>query len=91
MDAHFGCGWRLVVDEALQPPLSPTSIAPGLEVIVLGSGTATRELDGVVATWMQRNACHAALVRPDHYVFGTAATTDQLAALLAECRAALAH
>jgi len=90
MDAHFGCGWRLVVDGALQPPPSPTSVAPGLAVIAL-DGAAARELDGVVATWLQRNACHAALVRPDHYTFGTAATSDELAALLAECRAALAH
>jgi 3-(3-hydroxy-phenyl)propionate hydroxylase len=30
------------------------------------------ELEGVVALWMQRHGVHAALVRPDHYVFASA-------------------
>ena len=31
-----------------------------------------READGVVARWFQRHGCRAAIVRPDHYVFGGA-------------------
>ena len=42
------------------------------------------ESDGVVAAWMQRHGCHGALVRPDNYVFGVAATQSELDALLAE-------
>ena len=86
MDTRFGCGWRLVVDAALAPPVE----LPGLIVIALG-GADVQEQDGVVATWMQRHSCHAALLRPDHYVYGTAASTEELTALLAEWQAALGH
>jgi hypothetical protein len=40
---------------------------------------------------MRRLGCHAALVRPDHYVYGTAATPDELQTLLAERQIALGH
>jgi 3-(3-hydroxy-phenyl)propionate hydroxylase len=30
------------------------------------------ELDGVLARWFARHGCHAAVVRPDHYVYGVA-------------------
>jgi len=36
------------------------------------------EVEGVVASWFQRHRCSAAIVRPDHYVFGVAANTDEL-------------
>ncbi|MEO8751300.1 MAG: bifunctional 3-(3-hydroxy-phenyl)propionate/3-hydroxycinnamic acid hydroxylase [Casimicrobiaceae bacterium] len=43
------------------------------------------ETEGVLARWFERNQCAAALVRPDNYVYGVAATaadvSDQLAAL----------
>jgi 3-(3-hydroxy-phenyl)propionate hydroxylase len=76
MDTRFGAGWRLVHDPTVHPP-------PGspLTVIALGTGDAVEE-DGVVARWMEGHGCHAALVRPDHYVFGVAADARELAALL---------
>ena len=40
------------------------------------------EADGVVAAWMERHGVHAAIVRPDHYVFGAAASPAGLATLL---------
>ena len=80
MDQAFGCGWRLVVDDALTAPAQHGS-SPA--VISLGHH-GVRECDGVVADWMRRHDCHAALVRPDHYVFGVAATQAQLSTLLAE-------
>ena len=52
-------------------------------------GPDATELDGVVAAWMDRHACTAALVRPDHYVFGTATDAASLTALLAEFTTAL--
>jgi 3-(3-hydroxy-phenyl)propionate hydroxylase len=30
------------------------------------------ELDGVLARWFDRYGCRAAVVRPDHYVYGVA-------------------
>ncbi len=84
MDQRFGQGWRLVLDGRLVAPAAD----PGLTRIALDEA-AGRERDAVVLAWMTRHACHAALVRPDHYVYGTAATTDELRLLLAERRNAL--
>lgn len=86
LDERFGAGWRVVVDATLAPPAN----AAGLAVIELGAA-ATRETEGVAAAWMQRHACHAAVVRPDHYVYGTAASAADLERLLAERHAALGH
>lgn len=84
MDTVFGHGWRLVtlgaVDEAGDVSF------PGLQQVVLAR---TPELHGVVAQWLQRHACVAALVRPDHYVYGIAGEFDQIAALLDEAAAEL--
>ncbi len=38
---------------------------------------------------MLRHGCHAAVLRPDHYVYGTAATAAELDTLLAERHRAL--
>ena len=84
MDESCGRGWRVVVDARLAVP----AVTDGLKVVALGDPT-TRERDGIVAAWMQRHACHAAIVRPDHYVYGTAATVAELDAVLGERRAAL--
>lgn len=84
MDDRCGRGWRLVVDPTLPLPDAPR----GLTVMALGRGD-TEETEGVVAGWMQRHQVHAALLRPDHYVYGAAATPAALDALLAEWRRAL--
>jgi len=74
MDQLHGCGWRLVNDGTL-PLDAPAGVTP----IHLGQQP---EADGVVALWMQRHGVHAALVRPDHYVYGSAADAAAAAALL---------
>ena len=84
MDERFGTGWRLVLDAALAPRES----AAGLTVIALAQADQ-RETEGVVAAWMQRHACRAALVRPDHCVYGTVNTDAELDGLLAERDAVL--
>ena len=81
MDERFGRGWRLVVDDTLA---APAVRAPGIATIHIGVG-GWHESHEVVAGWMRRHACHAALLRPDHYVFGVAATRAELDALLTEC------
>lgn len=80
MDKVHGKGWRLVL---LDDSLSPTVAPEGCVVVVAGG----HEADGVVAAWMQRHSCVAALVRPDHYVFGTASSLGEIVGLLAEWRA----
>jgi 3-(3-hydroxy-phenyl)propionate hydroxylase len=77
LDAACGIGWRLITDE-------PSSVPDtDLHLIAIGTG-GLAEQDGIVAGWFARHACHHAIIRPDHYVFGTAATEADLQALLAE-------
>jgi 3-(3-hydroxy-phenyl)propionate hydroxylase len=85
MDRRFGSGWRLVRDAWLA---APAQVDHDVEVVALGE-PGTREAEGVVAAWMQRHGCRAALVRPDHYVYGTAPDAAGLADLMAQRRAAL--
>jgi len=74
-DDMVGHGWRLVLDAGLTPP-APT----GLDARV-ASMDSLRETEGVLAAWFQRHDCRAALVRPDHYVFGTSRGGDRRAGL----------
>jgi 3-(3-hydroxy-phenyl)propionate hydroxylase len=82
-DELAGTGWRLVLAPSMNAP-----DVPGVEVLCIGAGSLY-EADGVVAEWMRRHECGAALVRPDHYVYGVAANADQLDALLHERAARL--
>ena len=77
MDERLGHGWRLVLDATL----SGQPVPRGLAVLDLA---ATPETEGVVAAWLARHGVHAALLRPDHHVFGTAADAAGLRALLAQ-------
>jgi 3-(3-hydroxy-phenyl)propionate hydroxylase len=82
MDQLYGSGWLLVTDGTLAAPQEKDA---RLTMIELGKGVT--DTDGVAALWMQKHACHAALVRPDHYTFGTAATPSGLNDLLMDWRA----
>jgi 3-(3-hydroxy-phenyl)propionate hydroxylase len=82
LDARLGHGWRLVVDETLAAVAVDDG---GPRVAVIGDG-GLREADGVVRGWLARHDCHAALVRPDHYVFGVARDAAGLDALLGQWR-----
>lgn len=86
MDRRLGTGWRLVLADgvAARPSL------PGLAVLALGDAD-TREAEGVAAAWLNRREAVAALLRPDHMVFGTAADEAAITPLLSEWRAALGH
>ncbi|HET9206077.1 MAG TPA: bifunctional 3-(3-hydroxy-phenyl)propionate/3-hydroxycinnamic acid hydroxylase [Burkholderiaceae bacterium] len=83
MDAHAGHGWRLVCDDTISHAIPAIH---GVKQLHIGERGAP-ETQGVVAAWMRRHQCHAALLRPDHYVFGVAATPAELDDLLDECGA----
>ncbi len=78
MDQRFGYGWRLVTDNSLETAVTHDAL------MAIRLGNDITENDGVTALWMKKHHCHAALVRPDHYVFGTAATSAELDELLAD-------
>lgn len=86
LDERCGRGWRLVHDDTLAGIDTPRGIA----AVQIGPG-GHPERDGVVAAWLRRHGCHAALVRPDHVVFGIAADRAGTIALLAEHAARLGH
>ena len=46
------------------------------------------EADGIVAAWFARHGAVAALVRPDHYVYGVASAIEDIASLAATYHAA---
>jgi 3-(3-hydroxy-phenyl)propionate hydroxylase len=94
LDAASGTGWRLVVDGgsslAASTTLDDQARAPGLRIIRIGAAEGmVEEEDGVVARWFGRYECAAAIVRPDHYVFGVTTDAPSTAAMLSELSARL--
>ncbi|WP_248796463.1 bifunctional 3-(3-hydroxy-phenyl)propionate/3-hydroxycinnamic acid hydroxylase [Pseudomonas sp. MWU13-2105] len=84
MDELYGYGWRLVMDARLQNPVE----LAGLTLVKPDADQCT-DAEGVLTQWMEHYQCHAVLVRPDHYVFGTAETDSELHDLLSQWRTAL--
>ena len=85
MDDAIGYGWRLLHDETLPLPLSvPTPT--GLRGINVTQEFAN---GNVAQAWLNKHAVHAALVRPDHYVYGTASSGEELKALLEEAQGSI--
>jgi 3-(3-hydroxy-phenyl)propionate hydroxylase len=84
MDERYGYGWRLVHDGSLLGALGDFT---NIDL----SQPDSQEAQGVVQAWLNKRGCHAALVRPDHYVFGTAADSAQLKRLLTELTNAMHH
>jgi 3-(3-hydroxy-phenyl)propionate hydroxylase len=94
LDAACGTGWRLVLDggngfaagsatddQARDLGLRVIRIAPAQSAA--GEGMAVEE-SGVVAGWFGRHQCAAAIVRPDHYVFGVTSDAPSLSAMMSE-------
>jgi 3-(3-hydroxy-phenyl)propionate hydroxylase len=75
LDEIVGYGWRIVLDgrcvSSADVEESWMKRKSWIKPITIG-GDGIRECDGIVAEWFDRNGCVAAVVRPDHYVFGTA-------------------
>lgn len=78
MDEVCGTGWRVVLAAGADPGFATAARSgPDLRIVPIGI-TGMQDKDGVVALWMLRHACSAAIVRPDHYVYGVATTPEQL-------------
>lgn len=105
LDTIAGAGLRLVLEPNLASELSPQVVqrahALCLSLVAVSWGheapanaaavdLAVEERDGVLARWFATHGCRAALVRPDHYVFGTAGDRATLEALLDELQDRLA-
>ena len=75
LDDIVGHGWRLFLDgrQVGAPDLDRKLATP---VVIGGPGLSER--DGVVANWFDRQQCVAALVRPDHYVYTSLRSLDEL-------------
>ena len=92
LDKVTGTGFRVVIDGrrsdagsllarcAICPEFFAAAIAPA------GSGAQDmlEESEGVLAGWFDSCGAAAAIVRPDHYVFGAARNADELGDLLRE-------
>jgi 3-(3-hydroxy-phenyl)propionate hydroxylase len=84
LDELAGTGWRIVTDlrtAQLPPGLLALAERVGMLISIPSDAAGfssgphrmqADELDGVLARWFARHGCHAAIVRPDHYVYGVA-------------------
>jgi 3-(3-hydroxy-phenyl)propionate hydroxylase len=96
LDEVAGCGWRVVTNESPDRWSEETrAMASDLGILVCiladaaarpeadGNGVlALIEVEGVMQKWFARHECVAAIVRPDHYVYGAARNADELQAML---------
>jgi 3-(3-hydroxy-phenyl)propionate hydroxylase len=90
LDTLTGHGWRLILAVRSNPgePAIPAS-AFALTTVVIG-GSGLTEQDGVAARWFDRNACIAAIVRPDHYVYAALSSLDAIPRAVIALQATLA-
>jgi 3-(3-hydroxy-phenyl)propionate hydroxylase len=71
MDDVLGHGWRWVTDGEW-----PVHDLPR-DWVICDLTRQAKEQDGVVLAWLRLHGAHAALVRPDHRVFGVATNPEQ--------------
>ena len=87
LDEVTGYGWSIILDgrrvSLADVEESWMKRKAWIKPFSIG-GDGMRERDGVVAAWFGRNGCVAAVVRPDHYVFGIAADFAAIAKLTRE-------
>ncbi len=88
MDDVLGSGWRLIL--AANAGMDAAQAArlgalPNLKVAKLGTPELT-EAEGVLARWFERHGVMAAIVRPDHYVYGVTDSEQALIQQLTELR-----
>jgi 3-(3-hydroxy-phenyl)propionate hydroxylase len=59
-------------------------VLPDGELEVCNGTLHVQETDRLFSNWLAGNGLNAVVVRPDHYVYGGAATADELNSLVAE-------
>lgn len=79
LDDVIGGGWRLIVD-GRQTAKGELFGLPICAAIIGGDGLAER--DGIIERWFNNHHCTAALVRPDHYVYGVLTSLEGAPSLL---------
>jgi 3-(3-hydroxy-phenyl)propionate hydroxylase len=96
LDRATGTGWRLVLDQRnaldLTADVRANLTRIGMRLIRVRPADAEGQIgqefvaeeDGILAAWFDRHACRAAIVRPDHYVFGVANDKNALDNMLSE-------
>jgi 3-(3-hydroxy-phenyl)propionate hydroxylase len=82
LDALTGTGWRVVIGAGANKALLNAAVAANspLMTVVDMAAPDFQEADDVLANWFSQHACCAAIVRPDHYVYGVASSAETLAA-----------
>ncbi|HBO3146296.1 bifunctional 3-(3-hydroxy-phenyl)propionate/3-hydroxycinnamic acid hydroxylase [Pseudomonas aeruginosa] len=98
LDRFTGQSFRLVIASTFSDPDTLLKQLPQLlgdcrlplAVVRLRAGTPQgegeyRELDGLLSEWMIKKGCQVLLVRPDHYIYGSANDVEQSVALFKEC------
>ena len=91
LDDVTGTGLRLMLcsnDATHMAAAHEAAAVCGAQVVRFGVG-GFMEQDGIAAAWFAKHAVIAALVRPDHYVYGVASSPSQLASLATTWAAAL--
>ena len=95
-DDIVGGGFQLIVargDPLVDLPAEQRALIDLLDITVASldadAPQGVRDLDGRLSAWLSEYAVHAVLVRPDFYVFGSAASQAELPALLDDLRSRL--
>ena len=96
-DDVVGAGWCIVASGAgvldcLTAAGREAWAAIGGRIAVFGNAeepASLKDIEGVYEAWFAGHSCHAAVVRPDWYLYGTAGDGEALAALLDRLQAAL--
>ncbi len=96
LDDEIGDGFALIVadgdpHEPLQAEHLDLLRALGARVVSLDpqAPSGVTDIDGRMTAWLHENNVHAVIVRPDFYVFGSAASPGELPALLAGLKSQL--
>ena len=82
LDVLTGTGWRVVVSANADKALLHGALSvqrPQMTVVDMAAADF-QETDSVLANWFFQHECLAAIVRPDHYVYGVANSAEALAA-----------